>query len=194
MTTSRVCSIVGCSNPFRARGLCVNHYQAARKSGQLQPTRANATPGAALKFIEDMLLRETDDCIAWPFGKHRNGYGITFSNGRRVDAHRYVCIRAHGEPPFADAQATHSCGKGHCSCVNWRHLTWGSSQSNADDAVRHGATTRGERNYGAKLTTAEVIQIRGDHEASVKALATKFGVSQSNISSIRLRRTWGHLP
>jgi hypothetical protein len=72
------------------------------------------------------------------------------------------------------------------------NLIWGTQKQNAQDTVRHGRSTRGERNAHAKLTKAQVIAIRRRRKAGEtgKGLAMEFGVSQANICDIIKRRTW----
>lgn len=54
---------------------------------------------------------------------------------------------------------------------------------------------RGAAHHGAKLTDADVVEIRAARRAgeSVDVLATRFGVSRATISHIATRRTWKHV-
>ena len=58
------------------------------------------------------------------------------------------------------------------------------------------ALLKGEECPNSKLTESEVIEIRRLLEEGImgKELATRFSVSRSNISRIRLRQTWAHIP
>lgn len=58
-------------------------------------------------------------------------------NFRRMVASRAMCILAHGLPPSPKHMAIHSCGNGHLSCVNPKHLRWGTGKDNIQDAIRH---------------------------------------------------------
>ena len=67
---------------------------------------------------------------------------------------------------------------------------------------RHGTHTkpdslrRGEQHHSAKLTEAEVIQIRAHCAAgeSHRSVARIYGVSRATIRMIVLRNTWTHIP
>jgi uncharacterized protein YjcR len=64
------------------------------------------------------------------------------------------------------------------------------------DAVAKGrqpGPPKGELHHSAKLTAATVREIRADYTGTrgeVKALAEKYGVRRTTISSILARRTW----
>lgn len=55
-----------------------------------------------------------------------------------------------------------------------------------------GQGVRGEANTSAKLTEAQVLEIRASNETG-KALAMKYGVSGYTISVIRNRKMWRHI-
>jgi hypothetical protein len=75
------------------------------------------------------------------------------------------------------------------------NLEWGTQAENTADTVRHGRSTRGERNARAKLTEAEARAIKQRRAAgeSGKSLATEFNTSQATICDIQARRTWAWL-
>lgn len=72
------------------------------------------------------------------------------------------------------------------------NLRWGTRESNARDKIRHGTTTRGERNHHAKLTSNQVEQIRQLRRDGLnnKQIAKRFGVTHSNVSAICLGKSW----
>lgn len=92
-------------------------------------------------------------------------------------------------------------------CVRPDHLFLGNATSNWQDMVnKHGAPLppairrperrpRGMAHGHAKLTDADVIQIRADRAAgrSLKAIAADYGVSFGLISLIALRQIWKHI-
>jgi len=84
---------------------------------------------------------------------------------------------------------------GNSSDDSIKNLAWGTQKENMQDAVLHGTTTKGVKNKHAKLSEAEVLEIRrrfNDGESG-SAIAEDFGVSQSTICDIVARRTWGWL-
>lgn len=151
--------------------------------------------GKLWTYLIGSLSAETDDCVVWPFWRDRKGYGLIEVGGRKFRAHRIACVKAHGQPPTPKHQAAHSCGKGHLGCINWRHLAWKSPAENAADKLVHGTDSRGEKAGTAKLTEADVLEIRRLRGVETQtALARMFGVDRSNIGLIQRRKNWGWLP
>lgn len=64
------------------------------------------------------------------------------------------------------------------------------------DMVAKGRHARGERHGNAKLTAANVLEIRHRRAAdeSLLSLARAFGVSDQTISDVVLGRLWSHVP
>ena len=75
------------------------------------------------------------------------------------------------------------------------HLRWATPKENSLDAIKHGATLRGERSPTAKLTEEDVLSIRKSLANGVTAheLATAHSVTPQNISLIGDRKSWGWL-
>jgi hypothetical protein len=108
------------------------------------------------------------------------------------NAHRVMCLLAHGQPPSIEHVAAHSCGNGAGGCVNPRHLRWATASGNEADKVFHGTSNRGERSGSAKLTESEVRSIRSlEGRMTQQDIADKFGVHLMTVNSILRRRNWG---
>lgn len=135
----------------------------------------------------------------WPWsGAHRsNGYGaVTFSlDGQSFEmaAHRVVYLLVHGEIAD-DHDCCHACDVRNCARPD--HLFEGSRRENLADMTRKGrrvtVSPRGSRSGAAKLTEAQVAEIRvavagGE---SRRSIAARFGVSKSNVNWIAWGRTW----
>jgi hypothetical protein len=75
------------------------------------------------------------------------------------------------------------------------NLAWGTKLENANDKRVHGTMCIGENHGRAKLTAADVLEIRRLHKAGARQvdLAKQFGIVQSKISSAILGYTWGHI-
>ena len=75
------------------------------------------------------------------------------------------------------------------------NLAWGTYAENAADTIAHGRSHRGELHRCAKLTTADVLEIRASSD-TIPVLADRFGVSMSTIGSLRVRKPskWAWLP
>lgn len=134
-----------------------------------------------------------DACHPWTGCRDRVGYGIFQRAYRRtVKAHRFAFELEHGRPPQQDI--LHKCG--HAWCCNPKHLAEGNDEENARDRDRHGTTCRHERNGNAKLTVCAVAQLRDvrRHGATYRALVSKFGVSQTQVSRIVRGEHWVGIP
>lgn len=132
----KLCTIDGCSKPLYATGMCTMHYCRMRRSGTLD-ARATASAGEGIAWLKDRARHSGDDCLAWPFGSPKNGYGQVRVNGVDMAASRYMCLLVHGEPASADYEAAHSCGNGHHGCCNPRHLSW---KTHSENMVGHDAS------------------------------------------------------
>lgn len=75
------------------------------------------------------------------------------------------------------------------------NLRYDTPRANTLDQARHGTMRVGERHHRAKLTAQEVRSIRREYADGVtqESLAQEYGVCQAHISSIVLRRSWGHV-
>jgi hypothetical protein len=117
-------------------------------------------------------------------GNH--GYGqLTFLQ-QKYTAHR-VSWELHFGPIPDDLCVLHKCDNR--QCVNPNHLFLGTRAENQQDMARKGRSARGSRHGGAKLTEAEVVEIRAFKELH-KLLAERYGVTPSSISLIKSRRHW----
>jgi len=105
-----------------------------------------------------------------------------------------MCILAHGEPPTPAHQASHSCGKGHEGCVSPRHLRWATASENEADKIDHGTVRRGSSINTAKLTEADVRQIRELYDSVGRAaLARRYGILPTTVWQVATRRSWAWL-
>jgi hypothetical protein len=80
------------------------------------------------------------------------------------------------------------------------NLRWGTPKEDGQDRIRHGTATRkgvnrGERNGGARLTAALVVEMRRlrDEGMTVPEIARRFGVSLRHAGDVVRGRHWGHL-
>lgn len=193
MANSRLCSIPDCGKPLLAKGCCSAHYWHLRIHGD--PLGGGTPKGELLRWVHDVAMHHTgDECLIWPYGKDRYGYGTLVADGKRIVASRYVCELAHGAHPTPNHEAAHSCGNGRNGCVNRNHLSWKTRTENQADRLEHGTHNRGARQGGAKLTeddAREIIALKGIEMQS--KLAERFGVARTTIASIHQGRNWAWL-
>lgn len=143
--------------------------------------------------------RGPDGCHLWTASINGAGYGQIGRGGRdggTALAHRLAWEIARGAIPDR-LQVLHRCDNK--LCVNVAHLFLGTQADNMQDMAAKGrdnrAITNGEMNGLAKLTKRRVLAIRRAYAAGATQtrIAERFGVGQSTISSIVLRRTWQHV-
>lgn len=139
--------------------------------------------------------------------KLRDGYGGFKLDGKLRQSHRVAWEFTHG-PISTGMLVCHRCDNP--PCVNPAHLFLGTNRDNQRDMARkkRGYTrerhwmakyperVRGEKNRAARLTVADVSEIRrllrvGEKQRSV---ALRFGVTQAAISLIWRGKNWGWLP
>lgn len=129
-------------------------------------------------------------CWEWTGYRDRKGYGRMQDNALgEVLAHRISYIEHHG--PIPDGlHVLHSCDNP--PCINPDHLRVGTNDDNMRDRAERNRHARlfGERNPRAKLTESDVLAIRLS-SLPQKELAARYAVSQSNISVIKRRESWG---
>lgn len=147
-------------------------------------------------------LSPATGCRVWLRGTDVSGYGIIRFRGRRTAAHRVAWMLAHG--PIPDGmQACHHCDNP--PCVNPDHLFLGTHKDNADDRDskgRHYCVTgrehvlRGERHGCAKLTAAQIVQIRDARRAGRlhREIAKEYGVARTTVTAILRGEHWASVP
>jgi hypothetical protein len=194
MTT---CSIECCEKPAYCKTFCHAHYGRFKRHGHpLRGGTPRAAPGEPARWLYDHTDHQGSDCLPWPFAKNIDGYGLVYLDGTQMIASRMMCILAHGAPSEPAFQAAHSCGNGHLGCVNPLHLRWATPSENQAERIDHGTDSRGSGNGRAKLTEADVIEIRevfATGEFSKKEIAAECGVTPSLIGSIIKRKAWTHI-
>lgn len=164
-----------------------------KPSKRVWPERKNN----AIATFESLLSLETDECIVWPLGLFKDGYGKIRTGKITVKTHRLVYEKKIG--PITDGlNVCHHCDNP--PCMNYRHLFLGTVQENNEDKRIKKRHRFGETHPIAKLTENDVRDIRARYVKDVKnrdkrqlKLAEEYGVNQTAISCIIRRKTWKHL-
>lgn len=189
------CSIEGCGKPTRTRGYCNAHYLRYKKYGDPLCGGPSRPPRRSrINWLDRVALSHTsDDCLIFPFGN--SAYPKVLTPGGQIAAHRYVCQKVHGPAPSPKHESAHSCGRGAEGCVSPQHVSWATRAENERDKVRHGTHNRGERNAQAKLTWAEVAEMRRlSGKLSQRKIGKMFGMSVAQTSKILRGESWRHQP
>jgi hypothetical protein len=191
--SDRICSIPECGRPVTCKGWCQRHYIRAWRHGD--PLGGPTFHGEPLEYFMAHRYEWPDECKIWPYGLSYRGYGIVRVAGIRTKfVHVIACTDRWGPAPKPEMQAAH----GPChnpSCWNGEHLSWKTPTENQADKHRDGTHIEGERHPGAKLTTADVLEIRAAAAsgATQLRLAAQYGVSKSLIWAILKRKKWTHV-
>jgi hypothetical protein len=152
-------------------------------------------PDIGTKLMSMVLVRE-DGCWAFTGSLNGWGYGKMRWEGKHYGAHR-VSWEFHREPIPKGLCVLHHCDRPWC--VNPDHLFCGTDQDNVADMIAKGRADynrRGERQGGARLTEAQVREIRAllaKGSLYRWQIAKRFGVCEGTISDIKLGKTWAWL-
>lgn len=186
------CSVDGCDRAAHSRGRCKLHYERVRRGNEIGP--AYSIRGKRLRWIEHHVIHQGEDCLIWPYSVGDHGRGSVQMNNVIMSAPRAMCLMVHGAPPTPEHEAAHSCGKGHEGCVHPQHLSWKTRVENEADKIVHGTLRKGTGINTNKLTELQVKEIRRRLAAETGVdLAEEFGVTPSQISSIKTGKSWAWL-
>lgn len=159
----------------------------------------------AERFWEKVERRGAEECWPWKAYIAASGYGICRGATKNVRAHRMAYELAHGPIPEG-LIVRHRCDNRRC--CNPRHLEVGTATDNARDRVERRRTAHGERSPAAKLSEAQVVEIRRRYKLrppggpkrgcpkwpGQEQLAKEYGVSYLTIHAIVHGYSWKHVP
>lgn len=179
---SERCSIPGCDNDARKRGMCGMHYLRWWKHGDalFVPFRSYRATVAQRLLIG--AVRTTTGCLVFRGSIKTRCYGLMQINNRVVQTHR-VSYEHHVSRIPAGLFVLHKCDNP--GCIEPSHLFLGTQKDNMQDMIRKGRKTR----LYAKLSHSKAAEIRSSSEPA-RALAKRYGVSVRSISSVRRGVTW----
>jgi hypothetical protein len=144
----------------------------------------------------------SEDCWPCSGGKDKDGYGQIFrpngvgEPGTNLRMHR-LCWEISNGPIPKGKLVCHHCDNP--PCCNPNHLFLGGQLENKRDSIAKGRHIKGEKQSSAKLTADLVVEIRKARAAdqmrgSRKAIAKRFGVTDTTIGDVYSRKTWKHIP
>src|SRR5688500_4687256 len=189
----KLCSVDGCEQPTgvpgSARGYCKNDYMRLYRTGSVEGKR-KPLPDRLWSYVD---RSDPAGCCPWVGHVGVGGYGVIRIEGRNARAHRIAWQISHpDEPPLTPVETIcHRCDNPPCCRPD--HLFRGTPAANSADMTAKGRQARGRALWSVKLTESQAVEIRERYAAGgVRQvdLATEFGVSQPQISSIIRGVSW----
>ncbi len=186
-----VCIIDGCNRPVRSQNLCQGHLTRIARHGSPYADLKKLPNGARRQWVETAVAaHKGDGCLLFPFPIDKKGYGAINIGRKKFAAHRFAWELCNGQIPCG-MNVLHKCDVP--ACVNPNHLFLGTQAENLADMRAKGRSAMGEKNGQAKLTPAEVRQIRSE-VGSQRSIGGKYGVAQTVIGDILRRKSWRFVP
>lgn len=143
-------------------------------------------------------IKVVGDCWEWQGSRLKHGYGrirTGYGNDREMTVAHRVSWEIHNNQSLSRSQfVMHKCDNP--PCVNPDHLMLGTAKDNTQDMIKKGrkryGTSPGEKNGSAKLSQAEVDQIRLllSHGRKSKSIAPMYGVNHTTIEKIKTNKSW----
>lgn len=136
-------------------------------------------------------------CWIW-FGFKVKGYGkfsvFIENKWKSLCSHRYAAELTLGYSILGQP-CLHNCDNPSCVRFHSEHVSLGTQKKNMEDKVSKNRQAKGEKIGTSKLTEEQVKEIRrrlSNGELGFR-LAQIYNVRETNISSIKLKKTWRHI-
>jgi len=150
----------------------------------------NVDPDTFDRLMASASVGSSMEC--WPVNTalNKDGYAAIRIAGKKTRAHR--AMFALFFPGVPAPVVRHMCHRP--NCINPAHLRAGTQHDNVMDRVLagRGGDLRGERNGRAKLTPAQIAEIRNSAESGA-AIARRLGISKNMACRIRRGLAWAHI-
>lgn len=127
------------------------------------------------------------------YGYRRANLTLRDGSKRSYKIHRLVAFAFLGPPPSEQHQVAHNDGVPLNNVVS--NLRWATPSENLADRLDHGTMTLGTKNGRAKLSEAQVLEIRNMFKrgATYREVSARFSISQGAAGSIKSGKNWGWL-
>jgi hypothetical protein len=147
------------------------------------------------RFDKYCELDTQTNCINWTGYIDKHGYGKFDFLGNHRGAHCVSYILSNCEDIPEGQVVRHLCPTKNTRCVNSDHLTIGTYQQNAQDAIEAGTIRQGDKNPNATISNklAQMIIDSFGNKKTAKERAKEFGVSEDIINCIDRAKSWRSL-
>lgn len=196
MPIQRTCLCCGLAFTIPPSGTLRNHGRYCSKPCAYKSQH----PDPETRFWANVQRGASDECWPW-IGKTRRRspgggleYGAMKWRGTFRGAHAIAWELANGRSIPDGKQVNHTCDVS--LCCNPQHVYPGTTVENVADMIARDRNVKGERVNTAKLTAAQVAEIRmryTDTRGAKAALAREYGISQSSLGCIINRQNWRHV-
>jgi hypothetical protein len=183
------CVIDDCGKPIRARGRCRKHYYVWYRAtaGTERPPALNLKrKTVAERFWEKVDQRGPDECWPWQNSTNRFGHGEFYVSPERgrVPAHTFAVELATGKRCPPGKEGCHDCDNP--PCCNPTHVYYGTRRQNVADMYARGrARVVGSANPRARLTEADVVEMREAFAAGVQLRNSPAATTSATAMSAR---------
>lgn len=186
-----ICEVKGCESTANRlkKTLCEKHYYRQYRHGDVNKTK-RIVGDDTKRFWSYVRRGAANDCWEWQGQTTDWGYGVINIKGKLRGAHIFSKELSTGKTRPEGLDTCHTCDNR--KCVNPEHLYWGTRQQNIDDAWARNRMPHGEDARHAKLSEAEVVQLREEYAAdsSIPDLIEKYQIAESTIRGIVLGYKW----
>jgi hypothetical protein len=173
MARARIAPVFYHALDEKAHNLLLQNEAKTRKNGRF----------CVMTFINESQGFDRDECLFVPFHMDGDPVCITF-HGKKRTAANVMLILTQGWPQGDAKHARHKCGNGHRSCVNKKHLCWGTAEHNSADFVLHTAKPAAMPNL-----KREVIDAVANDSRLPNVIAVDYGVPAAIVQVIQKRQT-----
>lgn len=144
------------------------------------------------RFYSKVTIPNKNGCMEWTGSKFPNGYGQIKIKGKMMGAHRFSWKLINSHIPEKMC-ICHICDNK--ICVNIEHLFLGTVKDNCLDKVSKKRSVFGERNGRCVIKESDIQKIRKELSKGIdqRDIAKKYGVAQTTISAIKLKKSWKYL-
>lgn len=146
------------------------------------------------RFMSHVEQRGPDECWLWTASLNDHGYGVIGVVGRKQQKAHRISWELYKGPIVSGMCVLHRCDNP--PCVNPDHLFLGTMADNTADMLSKGRASKlcGENSSNAKLTTAQVLEIKASKNVPARVFMDRFDISESTVHGIKSGRYWTHLP